>query len=189
MEPSHNDPPQPHARPSIQQLRRSRSTFTRNLGAPGQSSPTTSVLPVNLPQHLGAPGQPSPATSAHLVNIRQQLRRSWSTFASNFGAPGQPSPATSTLPLNLCEQLRRSQSTFASNFGAPGEPSPAALRVGGWALRVFSSLAATRHLLGSHEQSSACPVAPSDVFFSVIGQFSTRSACILSFFCDTSNSG
>ena len=164
----------------------SRSTLASNFGAPSQPSPATSALAATFASNFGAPGQP-----------RQQLRRSWSTFASNFGAPGQPSPATSALPVNLRQQLRRSQSTFAGNFGAPpGQPSPvnprpsqAALRVRGWALRVFSSLAAPRHLLGSHEQPSTYPIAPSDVLYPVIGQFSTRSACILPFFCDTSNSG
>ena len=117
-----------------------------------------------------------------------------STFASNFGAPGQPSPATSgvsgqpspatsALPVNLRRQLRRSRSNFASNFGAPGEPSPRS-RLGP---DGFQFPCAPRHLLGSHEQSSTCPVAPSGVLYFLIGQFSTRSACILPFFCDTSN--
>ena len=105
-----------------------------------------------------------------------------STLASNVGAPGQPWPATPALPVNPRQQLRRSRSTLAGNSGAPGEPSPAALRVRGWTLRVFSSLAAPRHLLGSHEQTSTYPVAPSDVLYPLIGQFSTRSACILPFF-------
>ena len=107
-------PPQPHARPSIQQLLRSRSTFASTLGAPGQPSPATSALLVNPRQ-----------TSALLVNFRQQLRRSQSTFASNFGAPSEPSQATSALLVNFRQQPRRSQSTFASNFGAPCQPSPA----------------------------------------------------------------
>ena len=76
------------------------------------------------------PGQTSPATSALAVNPRQQLRRSRSTFASNFDTPGQPrqqlrrsrstSPATSALPVNL-----RQQPLQTSNLGAPGQPSPA----------------------------------------------------------------
>ena len=128
--------PQPHARPSIQQLRRSRSTLL-----------ATSVLLVNLASNLGTQGQP-----------RRQPQRSRST-----------SPTTSALPANLRWQPRRSRSTFASNSRAPGQTSPAALRVRGWALRVFSPLA---HLLGSHEQASTYPVAPSDVLYPVIGQFS-----------------
>ena len=104
------------------QLRRSRSTFarnlgTRNFGAPGQPSPATSALPVNLARNLGAPGQPSPATSALPVNLRPQPRRSRPTSV-NLRAP-----ATSALPVNLRPQLRRSWSTFGRNFGAPGQPS------------------------------------------------------------------
>ena len=90
-----------------------------------------------LASNFGAPGQTSPATSALAVNPRQQLRRSRSTFASNFdtpgqprqqplqtinlGAPGQPLPATAAHPVNLRLQLRRSQSTLAGNSGTPGE--------------------------------------------------------------------
>ena len=79
----------------------------------------------------GARGQPSPINSALAVNLRQQLRRSQSTFASNFDAPvnprqqlrrsGQTSPATPALLVNLCQQLR------PSHFGAPTQPSPATL--------------------------------------------------------------
>ena len=97
------------------------STFASNFGAPGQPSPATSALPVNLASNLGARGQPSPATSVLPVNLASNTPCSRSTIASNLGAPGQPrqqsrrsrstSPATSALAVNL-----------ASNLGARGQP-------------------------------------------------------------------
>ena len=72
-------PPQPHARPSIQQLRRSRLAFASN---------------------FGAPGQPSPATSALAVSLRQQLRRSRSTFASNTKAPANAGIDLTTMRVS-----------------------------------------------------------------------------------------
>ena len=118
MEPSHNDP-----------LNHTPAHLSSNFGAPGQPSPAPSALLVNLDSNIGAPGQPSPTTSVLLVKPRRQLRRSQSTFASNFGAPGQSNFAC------LRQQLRRSRSTspatwalpvkIASNLGALGQPSPA----------------------------------------------------------------
>ena len=140
MEPSHNEP-----------LNHTPAHLSSNFGARDQPSPAPSALLVNLDSNIGAPGQPSPTTSvlpvkprrqlrrsqstfasnfgapgqSNFACLRQQLRRSWSTFARNLGAPGQSSPATSALPTNLCQQLRPSHSTFASNFGAPSQPSQA----------------------------------------------------------------
>ena len=118
MEPSHNDP-----------LNHTPAHLSSNFGARGQPSPAPSALLVNLDSNIGAPGQPSPTTSVLPVKPRRQLRRSQSTFASNFGAPGQSNFAC------LRQQLRRSRSTspatwalpvkIASNLGALGQPSPA----------------------------------------------------------------
>ena len=74
----------------------SRSSFVSHFGAPGQPSPATSVIPVNLASNFGAP--------VHL--------------ASNFGGPTQPSPATSQ---KLCKNKNTRTLTSSSKKLSSGD--------------------------------------------------------------------